>query len=290
MNELKVGTIHTMKVTEQINNTYTVTKQATNIPLHEENTTDSITIGQMVDVFLYHNIDGKIEATMQFPHVMAGTYGWAKVVNTVPHLGAFVQIGLPRDVLVPYSDLPAFKSVWPEEADQLYVTLSHDKQDRLLAKLANEEVFLDLYEFAGEVALNTRITGTIIETSREGAVVITEENYRGFIHHTEVEREPRLGETVHGRVIDAKENGSINVSLLPMKHERIDSDAESILTELEASGGVIPFSDNSSPEQIRHHFQMSKSSFKRALGRLMREQKIEQKDGKTYLIDDTTSS
>src|SRR5699024_3556145 len=118
--------------------------------------------------------------------------------------------------------------------------------------------------------LNQVVSGPVYFTSKEGSVMLTEEKYRGFIHHTEREREPRLGEHVTGRIIEVKEDGTLNVSLLPLKHERIDDDAELILAYLNEHDGEMPFNDRSSPDDIRNTFQISKSAFKRALGRLMR--------------------
>src|SRR5699024_8137084 len=169
--------------------------------------------------------------------------------------------------------------------DQLYVTLDTDKKGRLLAVPATEKVFNDLYGFATEVELNDAVVGRAIRVDREGTVIFTDENYRGFIHHTEREKEPRLGEQVTGRVVEVKEDGTLNVSLMPLKHERMSDDAEKILMFLEKTeDGSMPFGDRSDPEKIRATFGMSKSAFKRALGRLMKERKIEQQDGKTYLV------
>src|SRR5699024_5231278 len=112
---------------------------------------------------------------------------------------------------------------------------------------------------------------------------ISEDMYRAFLHHTERDREPRLGQFVTGRIIEVKEDGTVNISLKPLKQDRIDDDAEVILTYLKENDGVIPFTDKSDPNDIRKTFNFSKSAFKRALGRLMKNEKVEQKEGKTYL-------
>ena len=101
------------------------------------------------------------------------------------------------------------------------------------------------------------------------------------MHESERSVEPRLGELVKGRVIGVKEDGSLNGSLLPRTHERLDEDAEGILTYLESRGGSMPYWDKSDPEDIQKRFGMSKAAFKRALGRLMKEGKVSQADGWT---------
>src|SRR5699024_749962 len=166
--------------------------------------------------------------------------------------------------------------------DQLYVTLDTDKKGRLLAVPATEKVFNDLYGFATEVELNDAVVGRAIRVDREGTVIFTDENYRGFIHHTEREKEPRLGEQVTGRVIEVKEDGTLNVSLMPLKHERMSDDAEKIFAYLEANGGEMPFGNKTDPDIIRDTFHMSKAAFKRALGRLMKKGKVKPHENTTY--------
>ncbi|HIV74001.1 MAG TPA: hypothetical protein H9895_02850 [Candidatus Pseudogracilibacillus intestinigallinarum] len=282
MEKLNVGTIHAMHVLGQLENDdkYVVQKGRTEALLQTEKSYDP---GDLVDVFVYKNEQKKFMATDQIPPVIVGTYGWVDVVDVIPHLGAFISIGVGEDILVFKEDLPAFKSVWPEREDKLFVTLKADSKDRLLAIPAKESYFQDMFQFANDVDLNEQVTGRVIRVDREGAVIYTDDGYRGFIHNTEREKEPRLGQSVTGRIIEVKEDGSLNISLLPMKHERLDDDAEKILAYLTEVGGEMDFWDKSDAEAIKRTFHMSKSAFKRALGRLMKHGKITQQDGKTKL-------
>ncbi len=280
---IQLGTIHTMTVKEIVDDRYFLTKGAVEITIPPEGI-DHFKVNDQLEVFVYKNRDEKICATTKLPSVIVGVYDWAKVVDVIPRLGVFVDIGTVTEVLVPKDELPTFQKAWPLPDDQLYVTLSLDKQERLICHVAKEAIFHDIIRMADNVNLNEKINGTIIRADKEGAAIFTEEGYRGFIHHSERESEPRLGELVSGRVIEVKENGTINVSLLPMKHERIDDDAEKVFAYIEKSDGVIPYSNQSDPDDIRKTFHMSKSAFKRALGKLMREGKIEQRDGQTWRI------
>ena len=280
---LALGTIHTMRIVEKVNNGCLLMKGAFQITIPIEHSDEKLVEGENVDVFLFKDRQEKVVASTLIPKIVIGIYDWAKVVDVIPGLGVFVDIGTTVEVLVPKDDLPTFQKAWPLPGDKLYVTLALDKQERLLCRVAKEALFTDMIRFATDIDLNDQVGGQIIRVDKEGAVLFTEENHRGFIHYTEREREPRLGEFVSGRVIEVKEDGTINVSLLPLKHERMDDDAEKIYAYIQEAGGVIPFSDKSEPEHIQHTFQMSKSAFKRALGRLMKHGKIEQRDGKTYI-------
>ena len=278
-----VGTIHRMTVQDVSNEGYLLVKGTEKAVLPRDFAKEALKANDAVDVFLFTDKKGRLMATEVLPKVVKGVFDWAEVVEQVPKLGVFVDIGSSVEVLVSVDDLPAFQSAWPVAGDKLYVTLSTDKQSRLLAVPGSERDFSDLFSYAVEVELNERVSGRVIRVDREGAVIITDEHYRAFIHHTEQEKEPRLGEYFSGRVIEVKEDGTLNVSLLPLKHERLSDDAEKIYAYLNKVGGEMPFGDKSDPEKIRQTFGMSKAAFKRALGRLMKERKVEQRDGKTFL-------
>lgn len=285
MTTMQMGTIQLMTVLRKSDQGYILQKGKTEVFLSEQETTRKLLNGDKVDVFVYMDKQDQIVATMNLPQMVMGTYGWASVVKVVPNLGVFVHIGSSIEVLVSVDDLPIVEAVWPDVGDKLYVTLGQDKKGRLLAIPASEEQLRDEWEIADSVKLNDRVSGYVYLTSKEGSAMLTERGNRAFIHHTEREREPRLGEYVSGRVIAVKEDGTLNVSLLPFKHERIADDAEMILSYLKSQNGMMPFNDKSNPESIQKTFHMSKSAFKRALGRLMKQRQIIQEDGYTKLVD-----
>lgn len=277
---MAVGTVQTLRVTEVKNNHYVLTKGTTKTILPASEATKQLAVGEDVEVFIVKN-----EATMHIPKLTVGLFEWVTVSEVNDGI-IFVDIGTTELVKVAETDLPALKTVWPVEGARLYVTLKANRQGELFVVPAKERQFSHLINDASEVELNEQIAGYVIRTAREGTVILSEKGYRGFIHHTERGKEPRLGELVTARVIEVKEDGTLNMSLKPLRHERIDDDAEEILRYIQAENGVMDFGDHSSPEQIRATFHMSKSAFKRALGRLMRKRKVEQRDGKTFLLDE----
>ncbi|OZU88171.1 hypothetical protein CIL03_13700 [Virgibacillus indicus] len=280
---LPIGTIQTMTVLRKIDTGYVLQKDELEALLHHNETDKEIEAEEKIDVFLYTDKKGNLTATAQLPSVVMDEYSWAEAVEVIPNLGVFVNIGTTKEMLISKDDLPLFETVWPAVGDKLYVTLGKDQKGRLLAIPATEGVLAREVELAPDELLNQKVTGRVYHTDKEGAAIITEENYRGFIHHTERKEEPRLGELVEGRVIEVKADGTLNVSLRPLKQHSMGEDAEAILTHLEQNDGVIPFGDKSDPEDIRGTFHISKAAFKRALGKLMKEGKIEQRDGSTYL-------
>ncbi|MFS0781620.1 S1 RNA-binding domain-containing protein [Bacillus sp. 1P06AnD] len=253
--------------------------------LHRNQIINDIEVGMEIDVFLYQDKDVRLTATMRIPEIRNGVYGWGEVVGYRKNLGVFVDIGVETDMLVSVDELPIMYNVWPKRGDRLYITLRLDKKGRLFAKLADEDKIYSISKPAPEHMYNRPVTGHIYKTKKVGSYLLTEEGYTCFIHESQRDKEPRLGQYVEGRVIDEKEDGSLNVSLLPFKQERMQEDSDIILQYLDIRGGAMPFWDKSSPEEILKHFEMSKGAFKRALGKLMKEDKIYQEDGWTYTSD-----
>lgn len=286
MNSLLVGTIRSATVIRKIETGYVLDIDDHDVLIHfnDLNEDETFLDEAQVDVFLYHDKNEQIVATTMIPRIDRETFGWAEVISVVPKLGVFVDIGTTKEILVSVDDLPIYTEVWPIESDFLYVALSEDRRGRILAIPATEYDIEPIFEPAEHIELNQPISGTIYYTSREGAAFITENNVRGFIHQSEREEEPRLGEFIEGRVIEVKDDATVNASLLPLKEERIDPDSETILAYLKLNDGTMPYNDKSDPQDIRDIFGMSKSAFKRALGKLMRERIVNQDESTTFIV------
>ncbi|WP_440895555.1 CvfB family protein [Amphibacillus sp. Q70] len=286
MSNIQVGNIVHLTVKKKLPNGYMLTDDTSDIFLDTKESDDTYNEGDKIEVFLYHDDKRKIAATTQIPNVRFSTFDWAEVVEVNKNLGVFVNIGTSKDVLVSLDDLPQYSSAWPIVGDQLYVTLKLDKKNRLLADPVREVDFEDNWDQAPESLFNQDIKGRVFRSGKEGAVMISEEGYRGFIHHSQRKREPRVGEWIEGRVIKVKQDGTLNVSLLPRKKEAQSFDADRIMTYLKQNDGEMPFDNQSDPDDIRTIFQMSKAAFKRAIGKLYKERRIKQEAGKTILTDD----
>ncbi|MDQ0299310.1 putative RNA-binding protein (virulence factor B family) [Salibacterium salarium] len=283
---IKPGTIQTWNIKNETADTFTLTQQNDHIDLPVRNTTRHLEVGEDVRVFIYTDKLGKPQATMTLPEVTKDSFGFAPVVNVVPSLGVFLDIGAPKDLLVSKDDLPYLREMWPQLDDQLYSTLIQDKQGRLFAKPATEDVIMDQAEDAPASLKNQTITGFVYRVGKVGSFIWTTDKYRAFLHESERTREPRLGEAVEARVIDVKEDGTINVSFRPNKLESMDKDSHAILLKLTRNQGELPFSDKSDPEDIKETFEISKAAFKRALGRLMKQDIVEQtKEGTIKMKD-----
>ncbi|SET34300.1 hypothetical protein SAMN05421676_104105 [Salinibacillus kushneri] len=283
----KIGTIQSLMIKEKRETEWILTDGFEEVALETKNNEVPTGEGnQRLDVFLYLNRKGRVQATTTIPSIRKDQFDWAEVVEVMPNLGAFVDIGIDKEMLVSKDDLPLYESVWPKAGDFLYVSLDVDKKGRLLAKPATEDLFTNEdFLSASTDDLHKSVIGRVFRASKEGSVILTDDGYRGFVHHTERKEEPRLGQEVKGRIIDVKSDGSVNISLRPLKQNSIKEDAEILMTYMDANEGMMPFSDKSDPEEIRATFHISKAAFKRAIGHLLKENKVEQKNGKTYVVD-----
>lgn len=241
-------------------------------------------LGDELGGFVYENQAHKNKITTVMPKVMKGVWDYADVIDVRTDLGVFVDSGLKdKDLVVSLDDLPLEHSEWPKKGDRVMVELSVDHKGRLWGKLADLNLYMQLARSAGDQEKNRDEDGVVIAIRNSGTFVMTEDYYIGFIHSNEQDGPLRIGQKVKTRVIGSSHR-RLNLSMKPRAYEEITPDAEMILAVLEhARDGKIPYTDKSDPDDIKEYFGISKGSFKRALGNLMKQRKIEQKDGFTYL-------
>lgn len=283
MSSLEPGTVVTLDVEREAPFGYFLSNGEEDVLLHNSEVPEEFDPEQAHTVFLFQDHQGRLAATLTIPTVQIDRYDWVEVVEVKESLGVFVSIGISKDILVSKDDLPALFSLWPTIGDRLYCSLKTDKNSRLFGKLATENIMREVAEKATRKEFNKNITGWAYRLLKIGTFLLTEENYIGFIHESQRKQEPRLGQKVEGRIIDVKEDGTINVSLLSRGHEAMDEDSEKIFNYMQGRGGKMPYWDKSTPEDIAVRFDMSKASFKRALGRLMKEGKVYQEEGWSYI-------
>lgn len=231
--------------------------------------------------FAYINDNHQLQLTKKVPKVQVDRYAWGTVVSSRKDLGVFVDIGLPnKDIVVSIDDLPELPQLWPQKGDKLMIGLSIDAKDRMWGKLATPEMFQTISGMAKKNMQNKNVTATVYRLKLVGTFVITDDYYLGFIHPSEREVEPRLGEVVKARVIGVKDDGTLNLSTRPRAYEAISDDSQMILMALQhTSAKQLPFTDKSSPDEIKAYFGISKGQFKRAVGHLMKAGLVKQADG-----------
>lgn len=242
-------------------------------------------VGSDVEGFAYENKQGQACLTTKVPTVGRDHYAFAKVVEVRKDLGVFVNIGLPdKDIVVSEDQLPEISRLWPQKGDQLMVALTVDKKDRMWGNLADESIIHAVANRAKPEQMNADVTATAYRLKMAGTRVLTDDFYLGFIHPSERDAEPRLGQILHARVIGVSANGELNLSLKPRAYQAIGDDAGMILAVLQHDpSGKIAYTDKSDPEAIKQTFGISKGAFKRALGHLLKAGLVKEEAGYTIL-------
>ncbi|EFM12711.1 RNA binding S1 domain protein [Paenibacillus curdlanolyticus YK9] len=252
--------------------------------------------GDDVEVFLYFDTDDRLSATMRKPLITLGQMARLRVADIHSKLGCFLEIGLGRQLLLPLSELPENRDFRPLVGDEVHVVLRHDKQGRLIAKLAGEEDLIAQVFRAPDDWRNRWIEGWVTKTLQMGSFVVLDGGVLGFgafgmIPAAERIRPLRLGERVRARVTFVREDGRVNLSLVERKEVGRVEDADRILAFLrERPGGAMPYSDETPAELVKQKFGISKSAFKRALGKLMREGIVLQEGNWTKLKEAQSTS
>ena len=250
------------------------------ILLHKNQQTHPVNIGDEVEVFLYLDPKRKLTASMRVPKMREGQIARLKVIN-VSRDGAFVDVGAERGIFMPYAGMRGR----PQIGEVVWAKLYTDKSGRLAVTMEVEDEMRRASQPAKGVKKGQMVKGAIYNYTDAGAFLFSEERYIVFIANKEMnpQARPRVGEVVTARVTYIRDDGRLNASLKESKEKALITDAEKIMELLQNRNGKMPYSDESSPEVIRDKFGISKAAFKRALGHLLRENRIVEEDGWTYL-------
>lgn len=228
---------------------------------------DGIQKGDSIEVFLYKDSEDRLIATTKVPALTKGQIGVLPVA-AAGKIGAFLSWGLDKDLLLPFKE----QTRRVQEGDLCPVALYVDKTGRLCGTMK-------LYPYLSAESPyqeGDHVNGVIYEEKPGmGAFVAVENRYHGMIPARELLSSHKAGASVHCRVTKVREDGKLDLSCREKAHIQMDQDAQQIMTLLEAQGGQIGLCDDSSPEEIKEALGLSKGAFKRAVGRLLKAEKIE---------------
>lgn len=224
-------------------------------------------VGSEIDVFIYKDSKDRPIATVNRPLIMLGETAVLKV-NEVTKIGAFLDWGLEKDLLLPYKE----QTKKLHAGEECLVAMYIDKSSRLCLTM-NVYDYLDT---DSNYKAGDRVEGRVYLISDNfGAFVAVDNEYSALIPVKELYGDVKVGQTVNARVTEVKEDGKLTLSIREKAYLQMDEDAERVMKVIEAFDGVLPFNDKASPETIKREFNMSKNEFKRAVGRLYKERRVE---------------
>lgn len=241
--------------------------EADKVLLPQKQVPEGAKVGDEIEVFVYRDSKDRLIATTNTPKLTLHDVAKVRVAQ-VGKVGAFLDWGLEKDLLLPYKEQTRKVS----EGEECLVALYIDKSDRLCATM-------NVYPYLSADSTykkDDRVSGTVYEISNNfGAFVAVDDKYSGLIPKREFYGNVQIGDVVEARVTDVKEDGKINLSIREKAYLQMDADAQKVMDIIYSYDGVLPFTDKASPEVIRRETQMSKNEFKRAVGRLLKEGKIQ---------------
>ena len=224
-------------------------------------------VGDEIEVFLYRDSKDRLIATTNEPKIQLGEVKLLQVKDTGA-IGAFLDWGLEKDLFLPFKQ----QTAKVKKGDQCLVSLYVDKSGRLCATM---KVY-DKLEKKSPYKKDDRVTGIIYEKSLNfGLFVAVDDRYCALIPKREASGRYKVGDRIEARVTDVKPDGKLDLSLREKAFIQMDRDAEAVIEKIIANGGELPFTDKADPELIRAEFGFGQNALKRAVGRLLKEGKIE---------------
>ncbi len=223
-------------------------------------------IGQFIDVFVYLDSEDRPIATTEVPYVEVGGSAFLNVVGQ-SQFGSFLDWGLPKDLLVPFKEQRV-----PMEIGKSYVVhVFIDKTGRIAGTTRIDRHLQE--ENDGHFEIRQEVDLLVASRTDLGYKAIINGSHIGLIHNNEIVRPIRVGDEFKGYIGEAREDKRINITLQKLAYEVRHDLAEQILVYLKENGGSTKLTDKSSPTEINAVFHVSKSNYKKALGKLFKEEK-----------------
>jgi hypothetical protein len=223
-------------------------------------------VGDTLDVFVYVDSEGHLAATAKKPLAQVGDIAWLKVVS-LNYVGAFLDWGLPKDLLVPFSE-----QYHEMEVGRSYlVKVFLDDQNRIAATTKIDKLLSDE---SVDFEVGQKVSLIIADKSDLGVKAIINNSHWGMLYENELFQPVRKGQKLDGYIKQIREDHKIDLSLHQPGYGKVVSLTDTIIAKLKANDGVLMLSDKSPPEAIYAAFGVSKKVFKQAIGALYKQQLI----------------
>jgi uncharacterized protein len=238
---------------------------------------ENIDVNDEIEVFIYKDSEDRIIATTLDPKIYLHEFA-ALRVKEVNDYGAFLDWGLEKDLMVPYREQTQRMRTGDYQVVYLYI----DEETGRLAATNKVERYLD----KGPVDLTEgeEVDLLVWMETDLGYNVIVNNRYKGLLYHDEIFKRIEIGDALKGFVKKVREDDKLDITIQKRGLESIDEGAQVVLEKLRATKeGMLKLSDKSSPEEIVEHFEMSKKTFKKAIGALYRQKIIRIENDGIYL-------
>ena len=225
-------------------------------------------IGDRIEVFIYLDSEDRIIATTERPYALVGEFALLKV-SSVSHYGAFLDWGLSKDLLLPFSE-----QITPVQAGELHLIclFIDEKSQRITASARLNDFLYD--ESHGDFRDGEAVSLLNAAKTDLGYKMIVNNSHWGLLHRHEQVHTLEIGQRLRGYIKHIRDDGRIDLCLHRRPSEKSDEVANAILAAVKQAGGFLPINDKSTPDAIRAQFGISKNLYKKAIGTLYRKRDI----------------
>lgn len=243
-----------------------IKNEKVDILLPKKEILESDKIGDELDVFIYKDNQARFVATRKSPKITLGQLEILEVKD-ISKIGAFLDWGLEKELFLPFKE----QTMKLEKGKKYLVALYIDKSERLCATMKIRDYLTsDSHYVKGDW-----VNGIIYSINKDyGAFVAVDKKYDAMVENQDIVGVLEIGEPTEFRVTKVKKDGKLNLVLKNVAYLEIDDNANLIYEVLKKNGGFLDVNDKTNPERIKEMFSMSKSSFKKAIGRLLKNKKI----------------
>ena len=236
-----------------------------------------IALDDEIEVFVYRDSGGRIIATTIEPYCIAGEFDFLECKQLTQY-GAFVDIGLEKDILVPFK-----QQVQEMYQGNYYVT--HVYLDNISQRLVGSTRLNKFFaEKVDDIEKFDKVKLMIYNKTDIGFSVVVNNKYRGLLYDNEVYEDLEIGDKIYGYVKKIREDARIDVTLQQPGYANVDVQAQKILDVLKENDNFLALTDKSNPEIIKDVLGMSKKTFKKSIGLLYRQRIINIDEKGVHLI------
>jgi len=264
---INIGKINTLSVVKQMGSEIYLTNGGGNkVLLKDAKRPVNCQVGDSLNVFVYVDTDGHLAATTQVPRAQVDEFAWLKVVS-VNYYGVFLDWGLAKDLLVPFSEQYHEMEVGKSYLVRLFL----DDKNRIAA---TSKINRFLVEEADDFKAGEKVSLIIAEKTELGYKAIVNNTHWGLLYQNELFQSVSLGQVLDGYIRQIRDDKKIDLTLHQPGYGKVESLTDKILAKLQANNGILALSDKSSPEAIYETFGVSKKVYKQAIGALYKDHKI----------------
>lgn len=263
----KVGRVNQLKIVKEVEfGLYLDGENLGEILLPKRYVPEGVVIGQKIDAFIYLDSQDRLVATTDAPLASMGEVAFLKVTQ-VNKTGAFLDWGMPKDLLAPFSE----QRVPMEKGRSYCVYIYEDKTGRIAA---SSKLSLHLSEDGHQFKRGQDVNLLVSSRSDLGYSAVVNGTHLGLIHNSEILQPLRIGQKLKGYIKEVRADGKLNLAINKKGHAAVDELSAKILAHLAENNGVSNLTDKSTPEAIFAVYRDSKANYKRAIGRLLKLKKI----------------